>query len=257
MDWSTYLEAIRREGTALASAATALDAAVPSCPGWDVADLVEHTGTVHRHKELIVREGGPVDWPPPMDPPGADLVAWFREGVDSLVATLQSHPPEERAWTWHEPDQTVGFWYRRMAQETLVHRIDAELALGRVSHVDGPLAADGFDELVGVMMTGAQEWMSVQPGAATIELVAADTGDRWLLLETILSGTSPHSGTTYDALSGYEFVDTRAAAHAVVRGSAPDLLRFGWGRGPLDALAIDGEPAIAHRFRSTAAEVTQ
>jgi hypothetical protein len=37
-----------------------------------------------------------------------------------------SSPPASRdpAGSWYTPDQTVGFWIRRMAQETVIHRID-------------------------------------------------------------------------------------------------------------------------------------
>ncbi|HEV3504110.1 MAG TPA: maleylpyruvate isomerase N-terminal domain-containing protein, partial [Actinomycetes bacterium] len=45
-----YLQALRDEGTALVAAARlGLDPPVPACPGWAVADLVLHTGMVHRH----------------------------------------------------------------------------------------------------------------------------------------------------------------------------------------------------------------
>lgn len=257
MEWSAYLDAIRHNGEALASAAADLADPVPSCPGWTIADLLEHTGMVHRHKELIVRSGGNVEWPPPTDPPGSDLVSWFREGVVSLVDELTRHDPEEPAWTWHDPDQTVGFWYRRMAQETLVHRIDAELAAGTVGRVDALLAADGFDELVGAFLSGAAAWMTVEHGTATIEFVAEDTGHRWLLQETSLSGTSPNTGNVYTDLSGYEFADAAGDEHARLSGAAADVLRFGWGRGPLDMLTVSGDITLAHRFRSTAAEATQ
>ena len=45
-----HLEALMRSGAALGEAATAagLDAKVPTCPGWDVTDLVVHQGMVHR-----------------------------------------------------------------------------------------------------------------------------------------------------------------------------------------------------------------
>ena len=51
-----YLQALRADGTALAAAArVGLDQPVPACEGWTVADLVLHTGMVHRHKLEIVR----------------------------------------------------------------------------------------------------------------------------------------------------------------------------------------------------------
>ena len=38
--------------------------------------------------------------------------------------------PAAPSWTWWPDDQTAGFWLRRMAQETAVHRVDVELPLG-------------------------------------------------------------------------------------------------------------------------------
>jgi hypothetical protein len=84
-----YLRSLRDDGTALAGAAgRGLDPPVPACEGWTVADLVLHTGMVHRHKLEIVRGGlaqPPGLWPPPA-PPRADLLLflWGRAGAEPL-----------------------------------------------------------------------------------------------------------------------------------------------------------------------------
>jgi hypothetical protein len=44
--------------------------------------------------------------------------------------------PDEPAWTFWPDDQTCAFWFRRMAHETVVHRVDAELAAGEVTPVE-------------------------------------------------------------------------------------------------------------------------
>jgi mycothiol maleylpyruvate isomerase-like protein len=68
-----YLQAVRSDGEALAAAARrGLDPPVPACDGWTVADLVLHTGMVHRHKLEIVRgrlAEPPSPWPPPAPEP--------------------------------------------------------------------------------------------------------------------------------------------------------------------------------------------
>jgi hypothetical protein len=47
------------------------------------------------------------------------------------------------------PDQTVGFWIRRMAQETVVHRVDAELAAEVApGAIPDDIALDGIDEFL-------------------------------------------------------------------------------------------------------------
>ena len=45
-----HLEALVRRGAALgeAAAAAGLEAKVPTCPAWDVTDLLLHQGMVHR-----------------------------------------------------------------------------------------------------------------------------------------------------------------------------------------------------------------
>ncbi|MFJ7770051.1 maleylpyruvate isomerase N-terminal domain-containing protein [Streptomyces sp. NPDC097107] len=64
METATFVEILDREGVLLASAAEAagVDAKVPTCPGWQVRDLLRHTGMVHRWAAEIVAEGhaGPV-----------------------------------------------------------------------------------------------------------------------------------------------------------------------------------------------------
>jgi len=45
-----HLEVLRRDGEKLADVAqrAGLDAPVPPCPGWQVRDVLQHTGGVHR-----------------------------------------------------------------------------------------------------------------------------------------------------------------------------------------------------------------
>ena len=45
-----------------------------------------------------------------------------------LIAEFGARQPTDPTPTWYDPDQTVAFWIRRMAQETVIHRMDAELA---------------------------------------------------------------------------------------------------------------------------------
>ena len=47
-----------------------------------------------------------------------------REPSAGLVAEFSARKPEDPAGTWYTPDQTVGFCIGRMAQETVIHRID-------------------------------------------------------------------------------------------------------------------------------------
>ena len=153
-----YLALIRSDAELLAGAAAAAGegAAVPSCPGWTVRDLVEHTGSVYAHKVACMQLGRrPAEGEWSLAPaPGQELVAWFREQLAGLLAELAARDPASPAYTWYPPDQTAGFWRRRMAQETAVHRVDAELAAGGATPVDRELAVDGVDELIAVFLGG-------------------------------------------------------------------------------------------------------
>src|SRR2546430_2343380 len=128
-------------------------ASVPSSPPWTVSDLVRHVAEVYLHKVTLMRTGEePDEWPPPSLAAEAPLAALGR-AYGALRAEFRTRGPGLAAPTWYEPDQTVGFWIRRMAQETVIHRIDAELAAGLpVTPVPDDLAADGVDEVLKRML---------------------------------------------------------------------------------------------------------
>jgi len=128
-------------------------ATVPSCPGWTVADLTRHVGEVYLHKTLAMREGAEPDPWPPKELADEEPLALLDRAYTGLLAEFAVRKPEDPAGTWYAPDQTVGFWIRRMAQETVIHRIDAELGTRQpVAPVPADLAIDGIDELLKVFV---------------------------------------------------------------------------------------------------------
>ena len=53
-----YLDLIQSDAQRIAALAPgALPLPVPGCPGWDVAEVVRHTGSVYNHKVAIMRLG--------------------------------------------------------------------------------------------------------------------------------------------------------------------------------------------------------
>jgi uncharacterized protein (TIGR03083 family) len=256
MEFSDYLLALRGEGEALSRAAAAgLEPEVPCCPGWTVGDVVAHTGAVHRQKEQIIREGWVDRSPPPIEAPSDGLLDWYDEGLDQLVATLAETDPATRVYTWYEPDQTVGFWYRRMAHETAVHRVDVEQGHGAAGWVVPELAADGVDELIVVMLTGYPEWSDVTEYEGTLRLEATDDDASWTLRYVTFSGISPNTGKEFADEPSFILAD-ESEPTAVARGRASDLLLYGWGRGPVGALDVAGDMTIVADFRSVARDVT-
>src|SRR5579859_7182408 len=89
-------------------------AAVPTCPAWSVADLTRHVAEVYLHKAAAIRDGAePQEWPPrhlALEEPLALLDRAYGE----LRHEFATREPSDRAGSWYTPDQTVGFWMRRM-----------------------------------------------------------------------------------------------------------------------------------------------
>ena len=256
MNWDAYLDHIRADSALVAGAARrGLDPEVPCCEGWTVRDLVGHLGEVQRHKELIVRQRLTEAPEERTMIPDGDLVEWFEEGSAMLLDTLAAADPPEPVWTWHAPDQTIGFWYRRMAQEALIHRVDAEQSSGTVSGVDEELAGDGVDEIIAVMLTGLPDWASFHGTGQTVCL--SIPGRSWSLEEGRFSGTSPATGNTYEDLLAFETAAPRADIATSISGGAAAMDLWLWGRGPIDELTVDGEAGLADTLRQAAKESTQ
>ena len=261
LDKSAYLEAFHRETAALADAAReGLDAAVPSCPGWSVATLVAHLTGIYAHRvkivgsrarENTVRSYEDLDLPPeyeelfgaefdpdaagkhPVPPPG--LLSLFEQTAAKLEALLRATSPTEPVWTWWPPDQTAGFWMRRMAHETAVHRWDAQLAHGGAAPIEAELARDGVDEVLDVMIPSSREWgESFRQGAGeTYHFHRTDGPGEWLARFEGSGATVTHE---------------HAKGDVAVRGTASDLLLFLWGRVPADRLDVFGDRALLDRY---------
>jgi hypothetical protein len=140
--------------------------AAPACGGWSrwrstrTRDLTRHVAEVYLHKAECIRlTAFPEEWPPGVLDP--DPVTSLDRTYAVLTGQFSAHSTTDPAATWYEPDQTVAFWIRRMAQETVIHRIDAELAAGRpVSPVPDDLAVDGIDEVLKLFVGyGSTLWL--------------------------------------------------------------------------------------------------
>jgi uncharacterized protein (TIGR03083 family) len=244
VEFRGYLRHLRADGDVIASVAPrGLDRPVDACPPWDVREVVAHLAMVYDHKVMAMRLGRkPNDGEWVTDEPfGKDTVEWFSDEHAKLLAELAAHTPSAYAWSWWEPDQTVGFWYRRMALETVVHRVDVESALGAPNGVDSELAIDGIDEILMLMLGGDDEAAAAVPGTGTVEVLAGDAA--WsVVLEDSRTVVSP---------------GRRTSPRAVLSGDPAALFLYLWGRGPLDALAQKGDESLIALMRSRLAAATQ
>jgi uncharacterized protein (TIGR03083 family) len=205
-----------------------LGSVVPSCPEWTVGDLVQHVGTVYLHKVATMREGAfPSEWPP-SELDDEEPVALLDRAYAELMEEFGRRAPEEFSRTWYEPDQTVGFWIRRMAQETVIHRIDAELGAGApVAPVPDDLAVDGIDELLKVFVAYDAKKC---PDDYTEAL--AESPGRWYTINTDdvewLVGTSPGSFTVGGGpgMTVPDFSNVDVA----ISGTPTAMLRWVWNR---------------------------
>jgi len=251
-----YLDCLAADYASLraAAAATALGNPVPSCPDWTVADLVTHVGEVYLHKVAVMRTGKmPDPWPPPEHADVAPLVL-LDQGYAELTAEFASRPPDEPSPTWYEPEQTVGFWIRRMAQETVVHRMDAELAAGvPLTPAPADLAVDGVDEVLTRMLaylsvTWPEDYAEVAGGH-----LAGDDG-----ADTILVTAGPARWTVRPTTVSVTVTEGAAdAARTEVRADPDTMLRWLWGRADDDAVRVTGDPAWAAYLRRLLAALTQ
>ncbi len=160
-----------------------LSADVPTCPGWDVRRLVRHLGRVHRWAAAIVRTGEEAEAGRPPDGDDRTLLGWFEEGAHELVGTLTGADPDAPCWTFGPDPQLTGFWIRRQAHETAVHRWDVGAALGAPEPIPDWLAEDGVDEVCR-MMFPRQVRLGRQPALTdSVALVSAASGRTWTLAD--------------------------------------------------------------------------
>lgn len=243
MEYDAFVEHVQIDGERLATVAAGdLATPVPSCPGWSVRDLVAHIAQVYEHKIECSRLGhAPEPWPPAW--PEADQpVGWFRDAHGRLLEMFDQSDASAPSATWWPADQTVGFWARRMAHETAVHRVDAELARGAVTPIDAVLATDGVAEILRLMLEG--DWSEDPDDAAHGQRVAIETGGRvWTIAIDRDAMTVSDGGT-----------GTRDASLA---GEPADVLLWLWGRAGDERVTLEGDDETRRILRERLRMATQ
>jgi uncharacterized protein (TIGR03083 family) len=268
METAEHIGALAREGELLAAAAERADlvAEVPSCPGWQVRDLLRHISYVHRwaagYVRDAVRERVPRLSEPELlraGPADDELIDWFRAGHAALVETLFAAPPGLECWSFLAAPSAVAFWARRQAHETAIHRADAELVAGDPTEYDPEFAADGIDELLtGFLGRGEQDRSAA---SAVLRVRPADAGQEWHVwlaeggrrIVGTARGSSPASvsepGTREPGTGGpAECV----LAECVLAGPASALYLLLWNRCPPSAagLRIDGDADLIQAWQA-------
>jgi uncharacterized protein (TIGR03083 family) len=228
-------------------------AAVPSCPGWTVADLIRHVGEVYLHKTLATREGAEPDPWPPKELADEEPLALLDRAYAGLREEFAARKPEDRAGSWYKPDQTVGFWMRRMAHETVIHRIDAELGTGQpVAPVPADLAIDGIDELLKVFLAySVAEW-----GNDFTDILAGSPGRTY----TVRTDGAAWRVRTGPSLVTVEDAAVDEAADVTVSGPPMAVLRWVWNRegaSEPSGVTVDGALDAVQELRRCIVTATQ
>lgn len=255
MQITEHIASLSEEGRLLASAAgqAGPGASVPTCPGWQIRHLLRHTGTVHRWAAAFITEGHtsyhPDDGEPDLD--GAELLAWFREGHRHLVRSLEEAPADLDCWTFLPAPSPLAFWSRRQLNETTVHRVDAESALGGpLTPVSADRAADAIDELLtGFHARPKSRVRSDRP--RTLRVRAVDTAATW----TVRISEEPPQAVRTAGTDGAGGTDGAEHVDCELSGTAEGLFLTLWNRLPLTAVTLRGDRSVARLWTDHSAVV--
>ncbi|WP_433274724.1 maleylpyruvate isomerase family mycothiol-dependent enzyme [Pseudonocardia xinjiangensis] len=211
------IEQNRLLGELIAEADPTLE--VPSCPGWNVHQLLTHVGRLDRWAAMIVRERADArvevrsvpDGKPPAELPAA--VDWLTDSARLILDAVAATGADAPVWTF-VGSRPAAWWVRRRLHESVVHRADVAIALGVPYAVEPEVAADGVSEWLDLLAArpASDEAPPLAPGAM-LHLHATDEGlgaaGEWMVRggETGLAWEHGHGKGT-----------------AAVRGTAADLL---------------------------------
>jgi len=223
------------ERFAVAMSLVSGDTIVETCPGWTVDDAASHLGTIHRWAEELVRTRSTVRIP--RAAPSLDEVSmspeWIRQGGQQLVETLRAADPNDEMWAWGL-DQHVRFWSRRQVHETLVHRMDVEIA-GRIEPTaDHGLASDAIDEFLNNIqkVTNASAESPLYGNGERLVYRASDSKAVWSI--TLRVG-------------GFDLVPAMGDYDTLVEGPSVELLLVIVGRRSIHDASLDvtGDATLA------------
>ncbi|HWM73127.1 MAG TPA: maleylpyruvate isomerase family mycothiol-dependent enzyme [Nocardioides sp.] len=232
------------------------DAAVPTCPGWTVADLVKHVGETQNWVSDIIerRIADPSQLPTEMAPlptePG-DWPAWLSDGAARAVEAFSDEALEAPVFNAAADDRTGGeFWLSSLLNETVIHGADAAYAAGRDYDVDADIAADLITNHL--QMLTSSTWAAQRPESAnalrgtgeTLRLRATDDPGEWFI-------ERGPEGATWQARSG--------EADVSVSGPASSLLLILTRRRQLadetDRVSVDGDPDLFRHWIENSAHI--
>jgi uncharacterized protein (TIGR03083 family) len=242
VDVNQHIDSLQHDGDLLAETLTTVapGAPVPTCPEWQVRDLVHHLGGIHRWAATVVGEAQtePVDrplvelvggWPD-----DANLVDWFRSGHRALVQTLHDADPDVACWSFLPAPSPLAFWARRQTHETAIHRVDTQSAAGEITPLAPTQAEDGVDEFLTGFAARRRRWPWDEP--QRLLLRAVDTDREWRVQ------IGPERVAVADRADEWTI-------DCAVEATASDLMLLLWNRVLPEELAVRGDSDLLASWR--------
>ncbi len=237
-----FVSAIDADAQALRSACLAAPTApVTTYPEWDNTALLSHMGDVYNFMAAQVGADG-TEMVAGAQRDDLDATGWFDQGHAAVIAALEAADPDAPAWTW-AADKTKRFFFRRMANETAVHRWDAQAAAVEagatgitLEAIDAAIAADGIDEVIDVGLQNTMRGPNEEFPEGSFHLHRADGDGEWMLdtVDGALVATHEHG-----------------KGDAAMKGAASDLYLFLWGR-DTGNYELFGDEAVARAWAAVA-----
>jgi uncharacterized protein (TIGR03083 family) len=239
MEIAEHITAVGQEAKLLAQAAEqgGLDVDIPTCPGWDMRELLRHLSEIHLWAAAHVAQPHDKPWVDDLAelavfwpdlgifwPDDNELIDHYLATNANLVDALESAPLDVESFTFLPAPTPLAMWARRQAHETAIHRFDAENAAGIATEFDAAFAADGIDELLAAFAPRASAFPV--ESTKTMVVLATDTDDSWQVT------LAPDGITT---------VRGDGPADVTLTGDARDLYLAVWNRGDDSNVTITGD----------------
>ncbi len=233
-DPADYIAGLTVESAALATLVESqpLDTPVTTCGDWDLAALATHVGWVYRWATVAIETAAMPDRGAVSRPGSPDeLLDWFTDGIAALLEALANIDPSGPTWHPFTPPHLAGLWPRRLAHETTIHLLDAQLACSTAPDIDAAMASDGIDEYLTVALPRVLAGEGVTAPLTTLHIHCTDVDGEWLIVPSA---------------DGLEITREHAKGDAALRGPAAALLADLWGRrGAVGEIDIAGDPDVA------------
>lgn len=242
LPYEVHVDAIEQEAELIGELAErGLKVAIRNSPGWDLEALLLHLADSFERAVAQLEVPDQAAKAVTRVQPAGSALGSFEESRLALVSALRDHDPADPCWNSVGEDLTVGFLARRLAHESAIHRIDAEVARGAATTIDPELAADGVDERLFVVLAHHSEGGEMPELGGSICLICSDRDAAWSI----------------DASRGrFRVRAGRGPADAAVVATASDLFCFAWSRPTIRPLQVTGRMAVVEAWQELPGELT-